>query len=110
MNLAVNAAQAMAQAGVARRSILICTMLADAETVCCMVEDSGPGIAPADLPHLFDSFFTTKDAGMGMGLPISRSIIEALGGRISADNDSALGGAPVQCRLAGAPSAQPAHR
>jgi signal transduction histidine kinase len=61
--------------------------------VCCNIEDSGPGIDPVHLPHLFDTFFTTKDAGMGMGLPISRSIIEAHGGYIRADNDSALGGA-----------------
>jgi signal transduction histidine kinase len=61
--------------------------------VTCVIADSGPGIDPADLPHLFDSFFTTKDAGMGMGLPISRSIIEAHDGHLRADNQSALGGA-----------------
>ncbi len=109
VNLAINAAQAMAQAGAARRSILIRTMLADAETVCCTVEDSGPGIDPQNIPRLFDAFFTTKDS-MGMGLPISRSIIEALGGRISADNDSALGGARFSVALPGHLSAQPAHR
>jgi signal transduction histidine kinase len=61
--------------------------------VCCMVEDSGPGIDPTQIPRLFDTFFTTKDAGMGMGLPICRSIVEAHGGYIRADNDSVLGGA-----------------
>jgi C4-dicarboxylate-specific signal transduction histidine kinase len=91
VNLAVNALQAMAPSR--GRSLLIRSLRSDSETVCCMVEDSGPGIAPADLPHLFDSFFTTKDAGMGMGLPISRSIIEAHGGHIRADNESTLGGA-----------------
>jgi K+-sensing histidine kinase KdpD len=55
-----------------------------AETVCCVVEDSGPGIDPTYLPHLFESFFTTKDTGMGMGLSIWRSIIEALDGHIEA--------------------------
>lgn len=93
VNLAINAVQAMAQSEAARRSIFIRTMLSDPETVCCNIEDSGPGIDPTHLPRLFDSFFTTKETGMGMGLAISRSIIEAHAGRILADNDSALGGA-----------------
>jgi signal transduction histidine kinase len=93
VNLAINAVQAMAQADAVRRRIFIRTMLRDPETVWCVIEDSGPGIDPTHLPHLFDSFFTTKDSGMGMGLPISRSILEAHGGYIRADNQSALGGA-----------------
>jgi signal transduction histidine kinase len=66
-------------------------MLSDPETVRCSIEDSGPGIDPEHLPHLFDSFFTTRDNGMGMGLAICQSIIEAHGGHIRADNSSALG-------------------
>jgi PAS domain S-box-containing protein len=93
VNLTVNAVQAMGQSEDARPGILIRTMPGDAEMAYCHIEDSGPGIDPTHLPHLFDSFFTTKDSGMGMGLPISRSIIEAHGGHIRADNDSALGGA-----------------
>jgi signal transduction histidine kinase len=93
VNLAINAAQAMAQSGKARRGISVRTTLLDPETVCCVIEDSGPGIEPAHLSHLFDSFFTTKDDGMGMGLSICRSIIEAHGGYIRADNNSSLGGA-----------------
>jgi C4-dicarboxylate-specific signal transduction histidine kinase len=91
VNLAINAVQATAQS--ADRNISIRTMLSDPETVCCMIEDSGPGIDPAYLPRLFESFFTTKDAGMGMGLAISQSIIEAHSGHIRADNNSSLGGA-----------------
>ena len=68
-------------------------MASDPETVCCIIEDSGPGIDPTNLPHLFDRFFTTKETGMGMGLPISRSIIEAHDGHIRVDNRSFLGGA-----------------
>ena len=59
----------------------------------CSVEDSGPGIEPQHVTRLFDSFFTTKDSGMGMGLRICRSVIEAHGGRIAADNGSPHGGA-----------------
>jgi signal transduction histidine kinase len=93
VNLATNAAQAMAQSQAARRKILVRTTLSDPATVSCTIEDSGPGVDPTHLPRLFDSFFTTKETGMGMGLPISRSIVEAHGGHIRADNDSALGGA-----------------
>jgi C4-dicarboxylate-specific signal transduction histidine kinase len=99
VNLAINAAQAMAQACTTRRMLLIQTRLSDAETVCCTFEDSGPGIGPGHLDHLFDRFFTTKDAGMGMGLPISRSIIEAHGGQFRADNKSAYAGARFSFQL-----------
>jgi PAS domain S-box-containing protein len=93
VNLVINAVQAMVQSATGRCSIFIRTVLSDPETVCCIIEDSGPGIDPTHLPHLFDSFFTTKDTGMGMGLSICRSIIEAHDGHIEADNMSALGGA-----------------
>jgi PAS domain S-box-containing protein len=93
VNLAINAVQAMVQSGTGRRSISIRTVLSDPRTVCCVIEDSGPGIDPTHLSYLFDSFFTTKDTGMGMGLSICRSIIEAHDGHIQADNKSALGGA-----------------
>jgi C4-dicarboxylate-specific signal transduction histidine kinase len=91
VNLCINAMQAMA--GRPRRSIFIRTTLRDSDTVRCVIEDSGPGIDPTHLPHLFDSFFTTKEAGMGLGLSICRSIIETHQGSILADNNSALGGA-----------------
>lgn len=89
VNLAVNAMQAMAQSPERR---LVFRTVAEAGAVVCAIEDSGPGIAADHFNRLFESFFSTKDGGMGMGLPICRSIIEAHGGRISAAN-SVAGGA-----------------
>jgi PAS domain S-box-containing protein len=93
VNLVVNAVQAPTMSEAAGKSIAIRTQKIDAETVCCIVEDSGLGIDAEHLPRLFDSFFTTKETGMGLGLPIAQSIIEAHNGRIVADNNSSLGGA-----------------
>jgi C4-dicarboxylate-specific signal transduction histidine kinase len=89
VNLAVNAMQAMAQSP-ERRLVLRTTL--EGGAVVCAIEDSGPGIPADHFGRLFESFFTTKDGGMGMGLPICRSIIEAHGGRISAANN-VVGGA-----------------
>ena len=93
VNLAVNAMQAMEQAGRSKRNINLRTVAPDLSTLRCSIEDSGPGIPAQHLTRLFDSFFTTKDSGMGIGLRICRSVIEAHGGSIAADNQSALGGA-----------------
>jgi signal transduction histidine kinase len=93
VNLAMNAAQAMVESETAQPRLSIKTMICDGQSLSCVIEDNGPGIKPEHLPRLFDSFFTTKEAGMGMGLPISRSIIETHHGEIRADNGSDLGGA-----------------
>lgn len=107
VNLAVNAMQAMTQAGCVDRRITIRTAMSDHSSLCCVVEDSGPGIRPEDLIRLFESFFTTKKGGMGMGLPICRSIIEAHGGRIAADNESIHGGARFSFWLPATPPDAP---
>jgi len=93
VNLVINAIQAMAASGARRHRLRIAVSQSDDGGICCVFEDSGPGIDPQHLDRLFDSFFTTKDSGMGMGLPVSRSIIEAHGGTIRADSESSLGGA-----------------
>jgi signal transduction histidine kinase len=93
VNLAVNAIHAVTELTGTRRAVLVRTELCSPEMVRCSVEDNGPGIEAAHLPHVFGNFFTTKDSGMGLGLPISKSIVETHGGRIEADNSSALGGA-----------------
>jgi signal transduction histidine kinase len=107
VNLAINAVQAMVQSGAAQRTLRIQTRISDTETVFCAFEDSGPGIGTGHGEQLFNSFFTTKDGGMGMGLPISRSIIEAHGGEIRADNNSGYGGARFSFTLPVQPTEPP---
>jgi two-component system, LuxR family, sensor kinase FixL len=84
MNLIINAIEAMAGVGDRPRELTIASGAGDANTVFVKVQDTGPGIEPADLDRLFQSFYTTKPNGIGMGLAISRSIVEAHGGTLSA--------------------------
>lgn len=95
VNLVINALQAMNETGTDRRRIAIRTSRVDAAAVLCTVDDSGPGIPSDHRARLFESFFTTKEGGMGMGLPICRSIIEAHGGRITAAENREEGGARI---------------
>jgi PAS domain S-box-containing protein len=82
VNLAVNAAQAMASQ-IGPRLLLLRAAADGLERVAVTVEDTGPGIAEAEIGQLFEPFFTTKQQGMGMGLAICRSTIEAHCGRLS---------------------------
>ncbi len=99
VNLAINSIQAMEAAGSSHRRITIRTTQSPG-TVHITLLDSGPGIKPEHLDRVFESFFTTKKDGMGMGLPICRSIIEAHGGKIIAANDDAEKGAKFCITLA----------
>lgn len=91
-NLIKNALDAAAmQASSHPPTVHIRTHRQDADTVQVQVSDNGAGIAPADLDKLFNPFFTTKPGGLGMGLALSRSIIEAHGGKLSASNNPAGG-------------------
>jgi PAS domain S-box-containing protein len=80
VNLMMNAIQAMAHHD-EHRSLAVAAAAAGGEVV-VQVADTGPGVAPDDAGRLFDAFFTTKPTGMGMGLSICKSIVEAHGGRI----------------------------
>ena len=82
MNLIINAIEAMSGVGKGSKALLISTGQEGWGGVLVSVRDSGPGLAVEDLDPLFDAFYTTKPGGMGMGLSICRSIIEAHGGRI----------------------------
>src|SRR5882762_1150579 len=84
LNLIVNAIQSMSGVEDGNRELQISTVSIEPEGVCVAVRDTGHGLRPESLPRLFESFYTTKPDGMGMGLSICRSIIEAHGGRLSA--------------------------
>jgi PAS domain S-box-containing protein len=83
INLMRNAVEAMAASD--RREIEVKTRLLDDETIEIAVADSGPGLSPEVAAHLFEPFISTKRNGMGLGLSICRSIVEAHGGRLRAN-------------------------
>jgi signal transduction histidine kinase len=82
LNLIVNAIQSMRGIADGNRELHISTVSIEREGVCVAVRDSGHGLRSESLPRLFEPFYTTKPDGMGMGLSICRSIIEAHGGRL----------------------------
>jgi signal transduction histidine kinase len=85
INLIMNAMDAMTDTAVERRTIVVQVEFA-AGTSTVSVKDQGSGFADGDLSKLFDSFFSTKRTGMGLGLSIARTIVEAHGGTIRAES------------------------
>ena len=102
LNLVLNAFEAMSGISESPRELLIATNKTESGDVVVSVRDSGPGLAPAAFERLFEAFYTTKPNGIGLGLSICRSIIEAHSGRLWASANEARG-AVFQFTL-------PAHR
>jgi two-component system, LuxR family, sensor kinase FixL len=93
LNLVVNACESMSGAAPGERKLIIATRLAaDSSYIECSLLDRGCGIAAGDTERIFQPFVTTKKQGLGLGLAICRSIVEAHGGKLWAEN-GAEGGA-----------------
>jgi PAS domain S-box-containing protein len=91
LNLIVNAVEALSGVSEGARELLISAGKAEAGGVLVAVRDSGPGLPPASLEQVFEAFHTTKPNGLGLGLSICRSIIEAHGGRLWASASAPRG-------------------
>jgi signal transduction histidine kinase len=91
LNLLLNASDALSAADGGARRITIKTEMAETDQVRLTVRDTGIGVDPEVAARLFDAFYTTKDTGMGIGLSVSRSIIEHHGGRIWASPNDGPG-------------------
>jgi C4-dicarboxylate-specific signal transduction histidine kinase len=91
LNLIINAVEAMSAVSEGSRELLIGTGIDPSCGVHVAVQDSGPGLNPEGFDRLFDPFYTTKPNGMGMGLSICRSIVEAHGGRVWASRTAGTG-------------------
>jgi signal transduction histidine kinase len=91
LNLMLNAADAMRDIDDRPRDLLVSTRLDEGERVRVTVRDVGVGLDPENADKLFDAFYTTKSSGMGIGLSVSRSIIERHQGRIWADQNDGPG-------------------
>jgi signal transduction histidine kinase len=98
LNLLTNAIEAMASTSGRARVLYVSSTRVEPRDVLITVADTGPGIDPMNRDHIFDAFFTTKSRGMGMGLSICRSIIEAHDGHLSV-SPGAGGGTAFQIAL-----------
>jgi PAS domain S-box-containing protein len=91
LNLIMNAIEAISEVREGSRELLIRTSEVESGGVLVAVSDSGPGLPPTNLARVFEAFYTTKSNGLGMGLSICRSIVEAHGGRLWATSNQPHG-------------------
>jgi signal transduction histidine kinase len=91
LNLILNGIEAMSTTDEPQRVLRIRTHDFEAEEILVALDDSGVGVGPREMDQIFSAFFTTKADGLGMGLSISRSIVEAHGGRLWAISDPGEG-------------------
>jgi signal transduction histidine kinase len=91
LNLILNAVEAMSLLDETARELRISTSANTSGEILIAVRDSGPGLEPTMINRLFEPFYTTKPNGIGMGLAICNSIIEAHGGRLSASANESRG-------------------
>ena len=91
LNLILNGKESMSRPGWPQRDLMISTENTRPDEITVAVRDSGPGLDPQDQERLFDTFFTTKKDGIGLGLSISRTIVEAHGGRLWATTNEEAG-------------------
>jgi signal transduction histidine kinase len=91
LNLILNAIDAMSPIRDRARELTIVSRRDGPDTVLVEVRDTGPGLDPEHAERLFEPFFTTKAEGLGIGLSISRSIIEAHGGRLGTESNRSQG-------------------
>ncbi len=87
LNLVLNGMDAMRESGTHDRALVIRTAMTDAKNIRVEVQDSGPGIKEGDMDKIFQPFYTTRRDGMGIGLTITRSIVNVHGGRLEAHNN-----------------------
>ncbi len=87
LNLVLNGLDAMREPGTGDQSLIIRTFVDGAAVVGVAVQDVGPGIDEKDADHIFEPLYTTKAEGIGMGLAIARTIVDAHGGRLTAENN-----------------------
>jgi signal transduction histidine kinase len=109
LNLLINGMQALEASPTGAKRIVIEARATPGEVVEVAVRDSGPGIPAERIEKIFDPFFTRKAAGTGMGLAVTRAIVEAHGGRVWAESSGAASGATFRFTLSRARTKRPAY-